>query len=1078
MAVHFMTSSSFEHIPSPSFATGRLKPQGFSVCQKVVKAALFSLPALLLAACGGGDAGGGDAGTAVSDTARISAASSKGEQPGPTGAPTNATSVSATTIVVRAGSTQLGGVGALLLLRYNGVVIGNAEARTATVGDIVFKVSTAIDGGVLDVAFTNAELATGGAARQLTLDSVVINGTPFSSTGPGVLYDLGWGADAFDWLNWVGGSRVVVANGAYRIPLLPASMLGSLSPIDASQLSPEPGAYVDVVAGTDAGPGTMDRPYKTLSALAKRKFFAGEQIHLRCGSVWRETLALSANQLIDGIQIAPYGSDCATAGRPTILGADTFNGGWTQNGTVWSRSLPANTPKINQVRINGGMLRTARWPNAGDAPARVRTTSAPEPWRFWMSDADANTLAGRDLNGATVMLRTQAWMIESQAVKASGATWGEITLLGSPRFNPQPGAAWTMQDKLWMLDSPGEFFHDVVAQKLYLIAPNASLDLNTANVEGSVRDLAVDLRDRAWIQVRGLAVGMARLDGLRTTDAPQIRVNDIQSSQNGSAGIRLWQWRALPDGSAGPHVLASVVSQNGEFGIDATYVEAANITGNTVLDTGAVGFSGPVTASIAVGPAGHVVGNDINGSGYHGIYYAGKQGTVVANNELRNYCSRLSDCAAIYTWNSAPSASPEIVTFVDSNRIFAPHPSASKAREGEDVVAGIYVDDYSRHVIVRNNFLQGMPVGVLLHNASTTTVENNTVWLASRAAIAVSMDHFDRDWSVGNVIRNNTIVPMTTASATWPKAPTFDISHPVWFEHVLSGAAALTAGRNEFSSNRVVQVFGTQPHHARINGPAGLSHATAAEWASLNAGERLPEEPMTFSPYIASLGPELVNGGQFSAGLAPWNKHWNWQITGYDAQVVSGPAGCSGPCARMTSADFGDMIFSPAFTMRAGVPHAYRWTAVAGATGFTMGRPYISRAGTPWDDMNDATGFMTLNKLVVPAGQTRQYEAFFVPKWSAPAQVNLQLATLGVPAFMDSVSVREVSGWTFAAPADWAVPVVASRTAALTISQCGDVGLAAGCQLTDTSGNAVALPFSVPAGSQQMLLRANSSYRR
>ena len=1042
--------------------------------------------ALSLAACGGGrddapapedrnagaqlaDAGPG--GRAMALAATTAAAT-----------PRSATAVAMhyNIVTLHAGAIQAEGTGALVQLRYNGVVIANTEVRTVAVSALTFNVSGTFNGGMFDIVFTNPTLDNGALVRRLTIQALVINGTSLSPTSPGVSYDLGYGLDAFDGVGVMPATNVLHFHGALRIPLPATTALGAQTFGSSANLSPPAGVYVDANAGADHNPGTFERPYRSLARLLARQLLVGENIHLRCGTLWRESIALGVSQLTDGTEILPYGGDCAHIGPPAVSGADTFNGGWTRNGAVWSRALPVWTPRITRLWVGNRVMRPAQWPNADAPMAVVDGAWTGEPWKFWMGPAETAALGSRSVAGATVMLRTQPWRIEKRYVAENGSQANQVALATIPDYPIQPGMSWVMRDKLWMLDAAGEYFHDIFAQRLYVIphAQDASLDLNAASVEGSIRETAIELRGRSRLAVRGIAVRNAQADGLRLTNAPQAVLIGVEARENGQAGVRLMQWDPLPDTTPGPRVENSFFSANGEFGIDATYVRGAVIRGNRVEETGTGVYVGPATAAISAGPHSRVEDNDIDGAAYTGITFSSQGHNVVSGNEISNYCTRLTDCGAIYTWATQASIPQQHSSVIENNRIHgAVALSQGSPALDAHVVAGIYLDDFTQRAQVRGNFLENMPFGVFLHNASNTTVENNQIWLARRGALSVAMDRNDGDWSVGNVLRNNEIVPMTTASAVWPALPTFHVAHPVWFVHALAGSAALVGGRNHFSGNRVVQLNGVIPEHALVGGPDGLHKVDVATWRQMNPGEPDVKRPLHFSPYFLALGSEKVTGGQFDGGLGSWQRHWNWQVPGYQVQPAWTQPGCNGPCVRMISADRGDAIMSPTFTLRTGVPHVYRWTAVAESATATVGLPYIARPDT-WGNINDHRGFVTLSGRALKPGQAHHYEAFFAPASNLPAQVVVQLETLTMPVHFDAVSIREVLGWSFSGPREWAAAVMAPRSAPKTVASCGEFGWPAGCSLTNLDGVPLSLPLTVPAGSQAMVLWADSPYRR
>lgn len=993
-----------------------------------------------------------------------------------------------TTIVLRAASSVVAGNGAMVQLRYNGLVIASAEVRSATLADVVFKVPTRIDGGLLDVVVNNAAFASGSnPARQLTLAAVLINGTSFSPTAAGVTYDLGPGLSAFDGVTVLPGTATLTMVGALRLPMPGAAQIGAAVSGHASTLSADPGPYVDTNTGVDSQTGTLERPFKTLARLHSVQLLAGENIHLRCGRIWRETLSLGAPHLADGTQVIPYGNDCNVSGRPTISGADLFAGGWLKSGTSWSRAVPLGTPKITRLVIGSTLMHPAQWPNVGAAPVLTQGGQPLDRGRFWIGPVEAAALAGRDVKNAGVMLRTQAWRVEAAQVGTQGGQVNEVVLAAPAEYAAAAGSAWLLHGKLWMLDAPGEFFHDTAAGRVYVMptAADAALDLNSASVtvEGSVRDLAFSLQERSRLVVRGLALRLARQDGLRLTDAPDALITDIESRDHGGAGLRLWQWRALAAGAAGPRVENSLFSGNDESGIDANHTRNARISANRVLNTGVGLATGPVMAALWAGPGAQVENNLVDGAGYVGIAFSSQAGSLVARNEVSGYCQRLADCGAIYSWTAPSEVSPLQAALIEGNRIQgAVAASAGSAGASHDVVVGIYLDDLTQRVVVRNNLLHGMPMGIFLHNASFNTVEGNRIWLPGRVALWANMDRLDADWMTGNVFRNNQIVPHVLAETPTAAAsgglPRFNTVQAVWFWHSLNGEAALGAGRNTFSGNSVVQLQGPLAAHALLRGPTGERYVDALDWRAIQSTETEPQRPVRFAALNVALGPELVLNGQFDAGLSPWVTYRNPSGSGFSALAMPSLAGCTGPCASFTAGHRGDLLASRPFVMRPGTAHVYRVTAAMSATSSAILAPaYISRETTPWDPMNDSRGFASYGPRRANAAETLSYEAFFVPKEAALSRVNVQLETLRVGVGVDAVSVREISGYTAARVSDWSALAYAPATGARTLD-CTELGWPAGCSAIGLDGLPVALPLSLAAGSERLLLRADSSFRR
>ena len=229
---------------------------------------------------------------------------------------------------------------------------------------------------------------------------------------------------------------------------------------------------------------------------------------------------------------------------------------------------------------------------------------------------------------------------------------------------------------------------------------------------------------------------------------------------------------------------------------------------------------------------------------------------------------------------------------------------------------------------------------------------------------------------------------------------------------------------------------------------------------------------------LTTLGPEQVVSGGFDAGLTPWRTYQNAAGSGYALQPLASLPGCVGPCMLFTAGHPYDLLASNAFSLRAGAPYLYRWTAVMPASsGAVVGPPYVSREVTPWDVIADAKGFTGYIPARGGAGETVAYESYFMPKSSDPARVNLQIETVRVPVAVDAVSVREITGFRLSYPREWASVAFAPTDSARTIG-CAELGWPASCSVIGSAGEAVALPLTLPAGTARLLMRGDSIFRR
>lgn len=846
-----------------------------------------------------------------------------------------------------------------------------------------------------------------------------------------------------------------------------------------------PGFYVDSVNGNDANDGSAGRPWRTLARASAVRLSSGQGLYLRCGQVWRESLHLSGRQLAPGSAIAGYGPECATS-KARLSGTDDLSGGWSRSGVVWSKSLPSGTAKITQLFIDGQRLRKAQWPNpAADTrrPALLLAADAGVADRnrsLKLASVDALTLEGKDLAGASIQIRTQPWMIESHQIASTNAQ--HLLLKTATRWDLRSGQGFVLLDKHWMLDEPSEFFHDTSAQKLYLIAPRdvSHLDVNTARVEGSVRDEVLVVSESLDLRMSDIEVHGARETGLRLTNSPGARLQRVDAHANAVAGVRLQQWTPLANHAQATTVEDGNFVDNGQHGIDATHVRGAIIARNQIRNTGVgVHHQINVIAAISGGPSGQIEYNNIDGAGYAGIMYSSLGGSKVVGNRIARYCTRLTDCGAIYTWTGRDGMHADQASQVIGNAILGGQSDLNGMAPGSsDFVAGIYIDDFSNGALIEDNLLAETPVGIFLHNTSNTTVRGNRIWLPTRVALWASMDQQDADWMKNNSFEDNEVAPVVQAHLGKSKLPELQTAQAIWFWHGLSGTEALGPGRNDFRRNRLVELHGPVSDFAWLRGNGEDRRLSTAEWLVRHAGDWEVQRPASFVPILAETGPELVSNSGFEDGLTHWRTWHDPSSNLFIAHPEFNPTSCVTNCVKFRAGHRGDLLASSVLALKAGTPYVYRWTASMPLDRLgTVGAPYISRDGSPWDGLQDTQGFIGYTPRTGAPGESLVFETFFVSKESASGRVNLQLDTLGVPFIFHAVSVKEVTGYKTAGLESWA-RVVSVPAGSANIIDCQALGWPTECVVVDQSGSPVKLPLELEPGTTLLLLRVDSPFKR
>jgi hypothetical protein len=583
--------------------------------------------------------------------------------------------------------------------------------------------------------------------------------------------------------------------------------------------------------------------------------------------------------------------------------------------------------------------------------------------------------------------------------------------------------------------------------------------------------------NRANLTVKHLALVKTRGDGLFVNEAPGATVFNVEGSDNARSGVR-FKIGAVPAGvTRGGTLRNSTVLNNWVYGVDSLYAVKVDVTSSHVKDTGTIDFAGMTDAAIGVGAGGVVTGNDIQRSAFLGIRFRGTGGTTIVNNDIGNYCLRLSDCAAVYTWNGPKGSQKTLdqASTIADNRITDASPNLEGATGGAmDIVAGIYLDDFSMGSVVKNNMIKGTPMGIYIHNGSKHSVVDNKIWLTTKTALWANMSENDADYMTGNVFSGNELAPVSSASGTYPELPKFNVSHAVWFKNNVAGLNGLSAAGTQFVGNRLIQLHGSSVETAWVRSASQFMYLTANGWRGLNPGEAMATSPVSFQLYKATLGPELLNDGAFDSGFGAWGSSIANQLMGGSLQAVTGVSGCSGLCALFNASSSSDTLNSQGFSMTAGAPYVLSFTSSYGGTARI--RPWVARNGTPWDSVLDGT-LSAMTPLTGSNGDVLQYEGFFKPTATTSTKLMIQMATMGVPVGFDSVSVRQLTGYSLSNKAEWVTTVSAPRDAARTINY-GDTGWPSGTTVVDSDGATVTFPLRLAAGQSKLLLRSDSAWKR
>lgn len=689
--------------------------------------------------------------------------------------------------------------------------------------------------------------------------------------------------------------------------------------------------YVNTNSIGDFNNGTSASwPWKTI-AKVNTTVVSGDTVYFFRGGIWTETL-----QVKSGVTYGAYGS---ATNKPAISGSRYVGGlSWARTApgsNIWVATTNASIEAgaIRHLHLNGVRLTRARFPNVGEG-SFTNSTSGSSRYNQVSTTGDYTTLnvgpnvgigagaylSAQDLTGATAFVRT----VGSDLFESSVTGWksGSTTALAlNPKsllddwdyvlkYDNPAGVGYWLENKYWMLNSPGEWYFDTSTSthKLYVWMPNSASPSGQAlyaasqanavvaqNVNGfSISDIEIRETLGDAISMTGITnASLARLDikragrrGVSIWNSSNVTISTLNIQD--SYGNGLW----LGDARGGIYASQPVVN--------------AQVSYSTINNSGQNGLGMP---GVNLGTGGSFIYNTVSNSASAGIIAL--SGTTILNNTVLNSCTDFEDCGAIYVAQpiedpvklQASSPTDPYTTVKSSNNLTISNnivvggyanPDGTPG-SGYGDVRGIYLDDYVNGVTLSNNYVAGMRYGIMLHTAFNNTISNNLL-IGNRSFNLKLQEDQVRDVvtsrtgndtgnrfngkMVGNTIQNNAMVASKITSN-----PTFAIPN------IVQNAPAATGNLASFDLNR----YATR----NPNRPDVLVY---------NYGTDVTISDMTLTDW-QTIGKDLQ--GSFRAYRSDAEIYGFYTVTGAATQSVACPAANSANCDSFINLRTGSPVSFP-----------------------------------------------------------------------------------------------------------------------------------------------------------------------
>ena len=684
--------------------------------------------------------------------------------------------------------------------------------------------------------------------------------------------------------------------------------------------------YINSRTGSDSNDGLADTaaaghgPWQSLGRLATSGLAPGDTVQLACGSEWAETLKVP----VSGTSALPIAVRAPSGGctlPPVIDGSvELPSASWSlHSGNVYKINLNATPLQLLSTTASATTSVTAaQWSQAHHPNRGYLTSDRTSPYLTTAGDSDNTTVgnqqtssylvsgsdlvlpAGASLVGAEVRVRTYPWWMDTSTI--ASVVGNRLNLNKLTAYPVGAGWGYYFTNKLWMVDSPGEWYYDPTAKQLYAYMPEG---VTTATpTRAAVLAAGIDLKARSFVVVDGLAVRRTATGvDLRGTTSVTVRNSTFQDIRDFGADATASVSTTVESNAFTRIGLDAISGWRHELGWSIGLKANNNVIRDSgVLMDGEAVLSLPRMALAAIlgGESSTVSGNTILNSGYIGILV--KKSSLVEKNFVYGACTVLDDCAGIFLQfgdNNGVVRGNTVVHSRGAPQGKAPAYALSQAQ-------GIYLDESASGVLVENNTVIDADNGIFLHEASHNTVRGNQLYANRRSQIWLQATRNIENAAgdvVGNTIFGNQIAPVYPGSVG------------LWLASAFASTAAFGSidGNRYFDRATPIAVLQSTSAGARAYTFGAWQRSTATDMPTGRDANGRATSNTGFAGYSVA-GASVVPNGNLANSSGGWNA---WNATAPAGQLVR-EACPAGTCLRYLAGGSPGLISAPNFSIKSG----------------------------------------------------------------------------------------------------------------------------------------------------------------
>ena len=701
-------------------------------------------------------------------------------------------------------------------------------------------------------------------------------------------------------------------------------------------------------------PGTawqsLEKLNAELSSLA-----AGSQILLERGGVYAGSLNFDNLQ---ASAAAPYTLGAYCEGNAPALSAFEPLSDWQKvTGNIWETTCDiCDEPKL--LRLNGELQALGRYPNA-DAEEDGYLLYEAFAGRTSLTASELN---GTDWAGASAVVRTRPWVLDS--IEVASSSGNTLNLMEGSSYDFWEGGGFFMQNHPATLDQNGEWLYDEASKTIQLYLDS---DPNDSLVQTSKTANLLSLNDSRHISFENIRLEGATDASVAGADCSDIRFSNV-SVQDSGQGVILEECQNVVFEN-------STLSSTLDNGLDLRSCENCKVTGSLLKNIAVfpgMGKNGNYHyIALQLGGRGSLVEySEINGVGH--VPVIANSFSKVRYNKILNYHLAKIDGAGVYTY---ASNDVEIHNNIIANGLG----SNAAIPWNTTVTNGIYIDQRSRNVRAYDNTLAYTTgSGIKLHSAQNNLVENNTVFATQEAGLEL-IEYIQPGELLNNTVRNNQFV--------LSGADTYLISAPTPNEAGFFEALGTLSDNTYCAPLERSSIY--QPY---------IGSAPAQHYSSLDTWQALYEQDLgsslcnvSYAPYTnaKAQSDNLIANSSFDTNAETW--------TGDDAN-----ANVQDGRLRLSTGDLGGVVYTAVGELEADKLYRLSFEAASEEAAADLRLRFIN---TEPDELSALSPI----KLLSLSEDSNSFEVFLQPRTSEAANLGFYLTQRDGALFLDNVVLEEVS---------------------------------------------------------------------